>query len=515
MLINHAGRRRAEQDSTALHKVGQFFCLAGTQHIKCRRDEKPVAIEGRFTADDITTDGTPPERAIMLNAGAGVVLVGVAGVLEEILVPAHFPIINNGNLLRDARAGHGGQRSEIARQPGHLAKDARVAVPDMADQTAMKGLTTAETGAPLEIGHGVGTMGHRLEPGQTVHSRLLKAREAPPVDVARRGFHEQKRLTALEAAVEVVKKGEFAGHESIAFHAVERTELLVAVAASGIAMPVGIGIPADNIADLREAGRIKLLVESHQVGGGRQLAVLAHRRHLGGHEVGGLVADEAFPIEQQPTHGAVDVGDLVETVVGVAPEAAPPSAIHGGHRAVFALQPSVEGCETQRAITGSAVFVADMPKCDRRVAAEPTRQPTVDCRDLSAVDRRSWTMVMAARLMLTMSRRLAATHFRMSKREPVGLGAAGRGQPKRNACGVQPVEDIRHPLQVILAFGRFQTAPGKNAECNGIDARLPHQSAVLIPDPRNIFPLLRIVITAMEQPARFENVIHIFSCRFT
>jgi hypothetical protein len=40
--------------------------------------------------------------------------------------------------------------------------------------------------------------------------------------------------------------------------------------------------------------------------------------------------------------------------------------------------------------------------------------------------------------------------------------------------------------------------------------RLPHQSAVLIPDPRNIFPLLRIVITTMEQPTRFKNVIHIY-----
>ena len=433
----------------------------------------------------------------MLNAGSRVVLVGVAGVLEEILVPAHFPIVNNGSLLRDARAGYGSQSSEIAGQPGHLAKDARVAVPDMADHTAMKGLATTEAGAPLEIGHGVGTMGHRLEPGQTVHSRLLEAREAPPVDVARRGFHEQKRLTALESTVKVVKKGDFASDQSVPFHSIERTQSLVAVVATGFAMPVGIGIPADNIANLGQAGRIKLLVESHQVGGSRQVTVLAHRGHLGGHKVGGLIADEAFPIQQQPAHGAVDVGDLVEAVVGVAPEATPPSAIHGGHRAVFALQPSVEGCETQRAMTGSAVFVADVPKCDRRVAAEPTRQPTVDCRDLSAVDRRSWTMVMAARLMLAMSRRLAATHFRMSKREPVGLGAAGRGQPNRNACGVQPVEDIRHPVQVILALGRFQTAPGKNAECNGIDARLPHQPAVLVPNPGNIFPLLRIVITAM------------------
>ena len=167
----------------------------------------------------------------------------------------------------------------------------------MADHAAMEGLATAETGAPLEIGHGVGTMGHRLEPGQTVDARLLEARDAPPVDIAGRGFHQQKRLTALETAVEVVKKGEFAGHKDIAFHTVERTELLVAVAASGIAMPVGIGIPADDVADLREARRIKLLVESHQVGGGRQLTLLAHRRHLGGHEIGGLVADEAFPIE--------------------------------------------------------------------------------------------------------------------------------------------------------------------------------------------------------------------------
>ena len=122
-------------------------------------------------------------------------------------------------------------------------------------------------------------------------------------------------------------------------------------------------------------------------------------------------------------------------------------------------------------------------------------------------------MVMAARLMVAMSRRLAAAHFRMSEREPVGLGAARRGQPNRHACGVQPVEDIRHPVQVILALGGFQTAPRKNAKCDGINARLPHQPAVVIPDPGNIFPLLRIVITAMEQPARFENVIHIFSCR--
>ena len=40
--------------------------------------------------------------------------IGTMGVLEEILMPAHFPIVNNGSLLRDARAGDGSQSNEIA-----------------------------------------------------------------------------------------------------------------------------------------------------------------------------------------------------------------------------------------------------------------------------------------------------------------------------------------------------------------------------------------------------------------
>ena len=90
-------------------------------------------------------------------------------------------------------------------------------------------------------------------------------------------------------------------------------------------------------------------------------------------------------------------------------------------------------------------------------------------------------------------------HLRIFLCQPPGSGTGRRREYYGNAVLIQMIDDFLHPVKPIDSLLRFQKRPGKNSQRNGIDSRLLKTLCILLQNLRMIQPLLRIVISAMEQ----------------
>ncbi|MCY1227805.1 hypothetical protein D9M72_400950 [compost metagenome] len=72
-----------------------------------------------------------------------------------------------------------------------------------------------------------------------------------------------------------------------------------------------------------------------------------------------------------------------------------------------------------------------------------------------------------------------------------GRGGCGR-EGHLDACCCQVVQDVVQPAKIVVALGRFQQAPGKNAHAEERDAGFLHEVQVLQPGADR--PLLGVVV---------------------
>ena len=108
-------------------------------------------------------------------------------------------------------------------------------------------------------------------------------------------------------------------------------------------------------------------------------------------------------------------------------------------------------------------------------------------------------MVMARAEELARAVGVDAQHLGILLREPRRPCAAGRGEVDGDSGGVEAVDDLLHPVEVIAPFLGLQRAPGEDAQRDDVDVRLAHQLDVLREDVRAVEPLVGVVVRAVVE----------------
>ena len=149
-----------------------------------------------------------------------------------------------------------------------------------------------------------------------MHPRLFQLAGRLPVGGARRGLHQHKGFTALQAAHHVVVHGGIAGQLRFVF-------LLV---------PHRVAVPGDEVDRFRQLPVVVIVEILHEVGRHRQFGIGGlQRRHLMPAKIGDLRGIEAAPVEIQAVNRDFPLRrggfNLRPVGVGVAPEGAPPRMV--------------------------------------------------------------------------------------------------------------------------------------------------------------------------------------------
>ena len=189
--------------------------------------------------------------------------------------------------------------------------------------------------------------------------------------------------------------------------------------------------------------------------------------------------------------------DLVKVRKFMGPELGVPGAVERGDVAVLFPQPVAERLLAQRAVAFAAVFVGEVPEDDAGVAPEAARKRLVDLLHLLAVDGRGVAVVMARAEELARAVGVDAHHLGILLREPRGPCAAGRGEIDGDSGGIEAVDDLLHPVEVVAPFLGLQRAPGEDAQRDDVDVRLLHELDVPREDVGAVKPLVGVVVRAV------------------
>ncbi len=68
-----------------------------------------------------------------------------------------------------------------------------------------------------------------------------------------------------------------------------------------------------------------------------------------------------------------------------------------------------------------------------------------------------------------------------------------------DAVFVHPVHDFIQPFKVVFPFPGFQTGPGKDPQGNRVYVGLLHEQDVLFEDIGPVQPLIRVVVSSVEE----------------
>ena len=204
--------------------------------------------------------------------------------------------------------------------------------------------------------------------------------------------------------------------------------------------------------------------------------------------------------------------DLLPFGIGVRPERRPPCRIERIKCAVALLQPVTERRLTELAVAFALNLIADMPENDSGMRAEALGELCIHRTDLFTVDRRGIAVIVAAALQIADAVGADAADLRILVRHPDGLCAGGRCQNGIDAVGIELVDDIGEPVELIVALMRLQCRPCEDADGDAVDMRLLHVFNILREDLRGIQPLLRIVIAAVEQMRIRCQCLHDSTC---
>ena len=139
-----------------------------------------------------------------------------------------------------------------------------------------------------------------------------------------------------------------------------------------------------------------------------------------------------------------------------------------------------------------------MPENHRRMIGEAFGELCIDLPDLFAVDRRGIAVIVSAALQIADALCTDAANLRIFFCHPRGFCAGGRRQNGIDAVGIELVDDVCEPVELIVAFMRFEGRPGEDADGNAVDICLFHLFDILREDIGTVEPLLRIVVAAVE-----------------
>src|SRR5258706_4723449 len=82
-------------------------------------------------------------------------------------------------------------------------------------------------------------------------------------------------------------------------------------------------------------------------------------------------------------------------------------------------------------------------------------------------------------------------------RQPGWRRGGGRRQIHTHAVGIEQIDHLVEPGEVVLTWSRLDPRPGEHAERDQIDAGRPHHPGVLLPDCFG--PLLGVVVAAVDE----------------
>ena len=117
--------------------------------------------------------------------------------------------------------------------------------------------------------------------------------------------------------------------------------------------------------------------------------------------------------------------------------------------------------------------------------------------------------VVVAKAMASSDTHVVDTHdLRIFTVQPRGARGRWGCQDRIDPVLIETVHDLMQPLQMKLAFSRLIHGPGKHTESRFVDAGLLHVLDIFFQDIRAVQPLLRIIISTMNDfPDRLSKSI--------
>ena len=143
-----------------------------------------------------------------------------------------------------------------------------------------------------------------------------------------------------------------------------------------------------------------------------------------------------------------------------------------------------------------------MPQDHAGMINEGFCQLSVDLVNFLAISRRGITVIVTLAKEGASAVFIHPQDFRVSVCQPVRTCSGRSGQVYGYAMAVKPVDDLFHPVKLVVAFLRFQHCPGKNPKRNAVDSCFFKILQIFFQDIWTIQPLIRIIVTAMEKMVR-------------
>ena len=487
-FVHHAGPVGDYYGAALCSKITDGACKIFPQQVDHGQHHQAIALQAAVLVDEIygnagTGQGVVMERQFLPIAHP--CIAGAGGTLDG---PHIVPVVDDGRLFGPLGASSQGDRLQSGAHLHRLPVGAAVGAAVMADHRTVEFFLGAPACPPLEITDAVGAVGHRLQGRQHGDARFFLFAHRLPVGAAGGGLHQQKGLP-------------FQGIEQVVHHRRVKGGLLHRL---GGLVPGGVTVPADHIQLPAQLKVVDVVEAVHQVGGELCLrGQLPHAVPLKLEKVDVPAADKTLPAQGQALDGVLPLGrgafDLVPAGIIVAPEAGVPGFVQGFQGAVAAPEPLAERLLAELAVAFAPHLVGDMPQDDCRVRPEAGGQLPVDGAHLFPVEGRGIAVVLPPAVQLAGPVGPHPAHFGVLVSHPGRAGRAGGGQDGGNAAGIQPVDDVGQPVQVIDAFLRLQKGPGKHPQGHGIDMRLLHQLDILLQDVRPVQPLFRVIVPAIKK----------------
>ena len=488
VLVHPAGAERRHQRAAVFHKFLNALRKVAAQHVGEGQHQHVVAGEVAGLVDDVHGNAQAPQRGVVIHHGVQILFVHIIEALRVLQRPAVLPVVDQRDAGGRGGAHDGVHRLELRTHLRDLAEHAGVLVAAVIHHRAVQLLGGAAALAELEVLHRVRAVRHGLHGLQQVHAGAVQAGIGPPVGGGGAALHQQEGLAVLEAARQVVLKGE---------------ELRDAHVVHGV-LPLGIAVPAGKVHVLGQAVVVDALVGAHQVGGAGDVG----RDALEGLGLDVVPLDEllggkALPVELEAVDGLLADGrgrlDLAPVGVGVAPEGGPPRGVERVKRAVLFLQPQAEVLLAGRAVALAGQLVGDVPGAQRGVILVALGQQRVDLLHLVAVDFAGEAVVVAPAVQLLFAALVDAQHLGVLLAHPRGASGRGRGQDRGDAVCGHLVHDLVQPGEVVDALLGLQRLPGEYAHRQRVDARELGHAHVFVPDDVLIGePLVGVVVAAMD-----------------
>ena len=267
-----------------------------------------------------------------------------------------------------------------------------------------------------------------------------------------------------------------------------------------------IAVPGDHIEFFCQNTVIDVVEPLHEIGRDRDiflLRALPDGADLGSRIVREVPCGESPPVQLMSHNGDLPVGIrrfyLFKSTVPRAPECGPPFVIKFLYIPVVALPEEVLKLRfTQVAEAFAAEFIGDMPCQKSRMIADFFCQFSVNDAYLLTIDFGRHAVVVAKAMSSSDTHVIDAHDLRILTVQPRRARGRRRCQDRIDPVFIEMVHDLMKPLQMELAFFRLIHGPGKHTEGRFVDSGLLHVLDVFFQDIGPVQPLIRIIISTMN-----------------